>query len=61
VKVIGEIDSTLSLSAGKRKGGGVVTMMGIYSTPADIVRKLTNAIGHQDRPINLNTWTAKGQ
>jgi hypothetical protein len=58
VKVEGEISSTLSLAVGKRKGGGTVTLMGIYSTPADIIRKLTNAIGQQDRPINLTAWSA---
>lgn len=55
----GEINSTLSIYAGKRKGGGPVRLLDIYSTAADIIRKLVSAVGQQDRPISLDIWTAK--
>ncbi len=30
-------------------------------TVVDVIRKLTNVIGRQNRTINLDAWTAKGQ
>jgi hypothetical protein len=59
VGVEGQINSALSIYAGKRKGGGPVRLLDIYSTGADIIRKLVNAIGRQDEPISLDIWTVK--
>jgi hypothetical protein len=60
VKVKGEIGVDLAFYSGKRKSGGVnESLLDIANTVADIIRKLTNAIGRQDRPINLAAWTTK--
>ncbi len=61
VQVQGEIGADLSFSSGKRRGGGNEILWDTASTVVDVIRKLTNAIGHQDRPISLTTWTVKGQ
>jgi len=54
-----EISASLAVYGGKRAGGPSLSFWDIHRTIADVIRKLTNAIGQQDRPINLAVWTAK--
>jgi hypothetical protein len=61
VHVNGEIGADLAFSSGKRKGGGNEILWDTASTVVDVIRKLVNAVGQQDRPISLDTWTVKGQ
>ena len=61
VKVEGEIGADLSFKSGKRRGGGNEVLLDTAATVVDVIRKLTSAIGRQDRPINIRVWTVKGQ
>jgi hypothetical protein len=62
VQVHGEVGADLAFYSGKRRGGGAnETLWDTASTVVDIIRKLTNAVGRQDKPINLAAWTVKGQ
>jgi hypothetical protein len=62
VQVKGEIGADLAFYSGKRTSGGTnESLWDIASTVADIIRKLVNATGHQDRPISTVVWTAKGR
>ncbi len=62
VQVKGEIGADLAFYSGKRTSGGTnESLWDIASTVADIIRKLVNAIGRQDRPISTAVWTAKGR
>jgi hypothetical protein len=61
VQVSGEISADLAFYSGKRRGGGQESLWGTAATVVDIIMKLLNAIGHQDRPINLDAWTIKDQ
>jgi hypothetical protein len=60
VHMRGEVSAGLTIYAGKGRGGNL-KLRDIASTVADVIRKLTNAIGQQDRSINLDVWTIKGQ
>jgi hypothetical protein len=57
----GEIPADLAFKSGKRRGGGNESLWDTASTVVDVIAKLLNAVGHQDRPINLDTWTVKDQ
>lgn len=59
VKVQGEISGMLSISGGKRAGGPSIGLLDMQRTVVEIILKLTNALGHQDDPINLTAWTAR--
>lgn len=56
--MVGEINAGLTIYAGKGRAGNL-QLRDIAGTVADAIRKLVNAIGHQNDPINLTTWTAK--
>jgi hypothetical protein len=58
VQVRGEVSPGLSVYAGKGRAGNL-KLTAIAGCAADVIRKLTNAIGRQDRPINLAAWTAQ--
>lgn len=58
VQVRGEISPGLSIYAGKGRSGNL-KLRNIAQDTADVIRKLVNAIGQQDRPISLNIWTAR--
>jgi len=60
VDVRGPIRANLSFYSGKRRsGGGNEMLRDTVGTTIDVIRKLTNAIGQQDRPISLAVWSAK--
>jgi hypothetical protein len=58
VKVQGELSGVLSIYGGKHAGGPSVGLLDMQRTAVDVIRKLTNAIGRQNDPINLAVWTA---
>jgi hypothetical protein len=55
----GEIGADLTFASGKRRGGGQDLLWDTAGTIADVIRKLTNAIGRQDQPINAAVWTVR--
>lgn len=56
----GEIGSDLTFASGKRRSGGRNELLwDTAGTVIDVIRKLINAVGRQEEPINLTTWTAK--
>lgn len=57
----GKIGANLSFDSGKRRraGGANEMLRDTIGTIEDIIRKLVNAIGQQQRPINIDAWTAK--
>lgn len=60
VRLQGGIGASITVFSGKRRpGGGSLSLWHTAGTVVDVIRKLTNAIGHQDDPISLNVWTAK--
>jgi hypothetical protein len=60
VHVAGEIGADLAFTSGKRQpAGGNDILWDTMSSVVDIIRKLTNAIGQQDRTVSLDIWTAK--
>ena len=61
VEVRGQVSIGLSVRLGKGAGAHDIQLRDIYTTAIDVIRKLTNAIGHQDRPINLAVWTVKDE
>jgi hypothetical protein len=61
VQVGGKIGADLAFYSGKRTGGAQESLWDVASTVADIVMKLLNAIGQQDRAINLTVWTNKDE
>lgn len=58
VQVRGEVSPGLTVYAGKGRAGNL-KLTEIAGYTADVIRKLVNAIGRQDDPINLTVWTAK--
>jgi hypothetical protein len=53
------VDAAITIKSGQRRsGGGALSLWHTTITAADVIRKLTNAIGHQTDPININGWTA---
>jgi hypothetical protein len=48
-----------AISAGRRSGGGSVSMWDVERLVGDIVNKLLAAIGRQTEPINLKIWSAR--
>ena len=55
----GEIGADLAFLSGKRRGGGQDLLWDTAGTVMDVIRKLTNAIGRQDQPINMTVWTVR--
>jgi hypothetical protein len=59
VEMHGEIGADLTFTSGKRRRRGSNKMLwDTVSTVADVIRKLVNAIGRQEAPINLAAWSA---
>jgi hypothetical protein len=54
----GEIGADLVFASGKSRRGGQEMLWDTAGSVIDVIRKLTNAIGRQEQPINLTTWTA---
>ena len=60
MQVGGKIGGDLAFYSGKRRAGGPNEMLrGTIGTIEDLIRKLVNAIGQQNRPIGLDIWSAK--
>ncbi len=59
VQVRGQVTAELAIGVGKGAGTYGVELRDIYTTAADVIRKLVNAIGRQDNPINLAVWTVR--
>jgi hypothetical protein len=60
VRVVGEIGADLAFESGRRRhAGGNEILWDTASSVVDIIRKLTGAIGTQDRQITLATWSPK--
>lgn len=60
MEMTGEIGSDLTFASGKRRrGGGQELLWDTAGTVIDVIRKLTNAIGRQDQPINTTVWTVR--
>jgi hypothetical protein len=60
VEMKGQVAADLTIRSGKRRSGGVnESLWDTTGTVVDVIRKLTNAIGRQDAPINMDAWTAK--
>ncbi len=59
VGVDGEITGMLSLGAGKYAGGASIGLLDMQSTVVEVIRRLTNAIGSQDKPIPLPVSTGR--
>lgn len=59
--VKGEIGADLAFKSGKRRGGANESLWDTASTVVDVIAKLLNAVGQQNRPINLDVWTVKDQ
>jgi hypothetical protein len=54
------IVANLSFNSGKRRSGPKEeSLWDTTGTVADVIRKLVNAIGRQNDPINLNVWSVK--
>jgi hypothetical protein len=61
LEVEGDISAGITIRAGKGASGANLKLRGLCTTAADVIRKLTNAVGRQDEPINLSVWTAKDE
>jgi hypothetical protein len=60
VEVKGQIAADLTIRGGKRRSGDVnESLWNTTGTVIDVIRKLTNAIGRQDDPVNMAVWTVK--
>lgn len=57
VEVRGQISPGLTIYAGKGRSGNL-KLRDIAGDTSDVIRKLVNAIGRQDKPINLTAWSA---
>ncbi len=57
VQVRGQISPSLTIYAGKGRARNL-KLRAVAAATGDVILKLTNAIGQQDRPINLAVWTA---
>jgi hypothetical protein len=59
VQVKGEVGADLTFRSGRRRGGGQESLWNTARTVEDVISKLVYAIGRQDDPVTLDTWTAK--
>lgn len=54
------VNAAITIKSGQRRsGGGALSLWHTTITAADVIRKLANAIGHQDDPVNIDVWTVK--